>query len=98
MRQNQLYQLIAAKLSPDTQTKIAAKQCLRCDEPAEQGCRGLCELHWNQFRYARTVAKEIGEDALAEFEASEIVAGQVKPARRGRTSKGNTCLARVQAG
>lgn len=97
MRQSKLYKLIAAKLSPDTQQKIATQQCLRCSEPAEKGCRGLCECHWHQFKYARTVAKGIGQDALEEFEASEIVAGQVKPARRGRTSKGNDCLARVHA-
>lgn len=40
--------------------KITECKCLQCDQSAVVGCRGLCEFHHGQFKYARSLAaKEV---------------------------------------
>lgn len=47
-------------------------KCLRCEEKAKPGCRGLCSQHYEQFRYARDKAAEKSREAATALDEAAV--------------------------
>lgn len=57
-----LAELLAMVRKPKDRARVKAKatvqKCILCDDPADDGCRGLCEYHHNQFKYEKAKVVE----------------------------------------
>lgn len=59
-------------------------KCLRCDEQAKKGGRGLCSQHYEQFRYARDKAKEKSEATATALDEAAVAAGLLLESKQGK--------------
>ncbi len=59
-------------------------KCLRCEEKAKPGCRGLCSQHYEQFRYARDKAAEKSREAATALDEAAVAAGLVLESKQGK--------------
>ncbi len=68
-------------------SKVKKAICVRadCDQEAATGCRGNCSLHFNQFRYAKSLLKSPREKT--RFDDQQVAAGNIMPSARGKIRK-----------
>lgn len=59
-------------------------KCLRCDEQAKKGGRGLCSQHYEQFRYARDKAREISDEAATQLDEASVAANLILRSKQGK--------------
>lgn len=59
-------------------------KCLRCDEPAKKGGRGLCSQHYEQFRYARDRAREKSDETAQALDEAAVAAGLLLESKQGK--------------
>lgn len=85
--------LMAPKTKKRVRNARKAGLCLRsdlgCTCKAAKGKRGLCDEHWNHFRYAKSLQPE---KSRKKWDAMEVRAGRVAESRRGRRSTRNPYL------